>query len=188
MHKLILIIFFFFLNFIFLFSNDLEKGRDLFNKASYDENNLKIALEYFDNLKLNNKDVNLNNLINIYIGSLTTTKAKFYFMPNKKYEYATKGIVIMEEHLSKNSTIEEMFVYAITCEKLPFFFNKSEVSKQYYEKILNKLQNNISHNDLKESSKLIGKILDYLKYKTKFKEDLANKVDVIYKNYFENVK
>lgn len=187
MKNSICLIFIFFvlsLNITFSLELNIEKGRELYSKASLNENNLNIATNYFEKLKSINKNTNLNPIINIYLGSLTTINAKFEFFPHKKYECALNGLEIMEKQINTTNSIEAMYIYAATCNQLPFFFNKQETSEYYFGKILNK----ISENDMKENPKMIIQLFDYVKNKTKYNKDFSQKIDLLKKNYLNNIE
>lgn len=187
-NRFFLILIFFILSYNIILSEyyKIERGRELYKKSSVNKNNLNLAKEYFEKLRNTNKDTKLRQLIDIYLGSLITISAKFEFFPHKKYEYASLGLETMEKQIHTTNSIEEMFIYAVTCDKLPFFFNKQETSKLYFNKILNK----ISEKDINENPKMIKEIFDYFEYednKSKYNNDFTNKLDTLKKSYQLNI-
>lgn len=117
----------------------LESARENFYKATEEEEAVDKAISQFQQIKKIEPD--LNGLAEVYIGSLTALKATYTYWPNKKMEWAKKGIAIMDEGLAKDpNNIESLFIYGTTCYYLPFFFEKGKDAENSLLKILDLLE------------------------------------------------
>lgn len=134
MRKTILILIFLSLNLLGE-QNEMQTAREYFYKATEKEAYIDRSIDLFKKIaKENNSE---ESLCNMYIGSLTALRATYTYWPNKKLQYANKGIEIMEKSLNNDSeNIESLFIYGSTCYYLPFFFGKSEAAENALLKII----------------------------------------------------
>ncbi|MFP4369116.1 MAG: hypothetical protein ACLFR2_06015 [Candidatus Kapaibacterium sp.] len=119
----------------------LKKAREMYYKATEEEEHLKEAQELFTQLK--SEDASLAGLAETYLGSLKMLEGKYAFWPNKKLSLVNEGFDIMEAGIKKSPrNIEALFIYGTTCYYLPFFLGKSDEAEAALKRILFLLRNN----------------------------------------------
>lgn len=126
-------------------NTQLQKARELYYKATLEEEYLETAVSEFENIKKNaqkNNDKKLITLSEVYLGSLIALKGKYTMWPQKKFSFANEGIDLMEKAIEGNKDqLEAMFIYGSTCHYLPFFFGKKEDAKKALKQVVVLLEN-----------------------------------------------
>lgn len=142
-------------------SKDLENARELYYKATENEDFLSNAINSFSEIGNNNSEYKAMSMI--YIGSLKALKAKYAFWPNDKLKYANEGIDILDKWIIKNqNNIEALFIYGTTYYYMPFFFDKSDEAEKALKRIL-ELESNFAKIDqklLKNALKFINENIE----------------------------
>lgn len=153
-----------------LYSNpikDLENARELYYKATENEDYLESAISKFSDIGKNSYEYKAMSMV--YIGSLKALKAKYAFWPTDKLKFANEGIEILDKWISKNqNNIEALFIYGTTYYYMPFFFDKSDDAEKALKRIL-ELESYFSKIDqklLKNALKFINENIE-LNYKEK---------------------
>lgn len=143
-------------------NQQLQKARELYYKATLEEEHLENAVTEFENIKKNaikNSDKKLQTLTEVYLGSLVALKGKYTMWPQKKFSFANEGIDIMEKAIEGNrDQLEAIFIYGSTCHYLPFFFGKKEDAKKALKQAVVLLEN-----DYKKLDKfMVNNILKFI--------------------------
>ncbi len=125
----------------------LDKARQMYYKATDNEEHLEPAIELF--IELEKADESYEGVAKTYIGSLTALKGYYAFWPQDKWKLANKGIDIMKRGIEQSpENLEALFIYGTTCYHLPFFFGMAEEAEEKLKRIITlSNENSISQYD-----------------------------------------
>lgn len=113
----------------------LQQGRKLFYTGVEQEADVRKAIDIFREIV--ESDSAMKGKALTYIGASTALLGKHARWPQKKFEYVTEGIRLMERGIARSpEDLESLFIYASTCHYLPFFFRKGDDARAAFERIV----------------------------------------------------
>ena len=113
----------------------LQQGRKLFYTGVEQEADVRKAIDMFREIA--ESDSAMKGKALTYIGASTALLGKHARWPQKKFEYVTEGIRLMERGIARSpEDLESLFIYASTCHYLPFFFRKGDDARAAFERIV----------------------------------------------------
>ena len=132
---------------------DLNHIRNLYLHENNKEN-----IEYISKINPESDNANEKYVLMAYKGTCTSMMAKFTFSPFAKFSYFSEGVKLIELSISKNKSVENVFLRLLVQINSPGFLNyHSEI-----ENDLNFMIENIEKSSLSLSVKktMIKKIVD----------------------------
>ncbi len=102
-------------------SNDLDSIRNRFKNAK-SENDFQWILNY----KVKETDSNIVNTINAYKAVSKSAMAQYVFNPYSKFKYFFDGRDELEETISKNMEVENIFLRSVVQLSIPKFLGYSD--------------------------------------------------------------
>jgi len=137
-------------------SSTLAEARQLYYKATKEEEAVEPAIEMFEKIK---EQSNYTAVAKTYLGSLLMLKGKYAFWPQKKVQFVNEGLKVMDEGLAIDpDNLEGLFIYGSTCYYLPFFFSKADDAKAKLVKIVDLM----SAGKVFSSNKLAKNAIDFI--------------------------